>query len=111
MKNKFPNSKEASDYRATVFFSENTSKEQKNNLKEKIEAMDGVVSVTYISSDEMWNQFKEQYYDEDDDSAEGFKSDNPLSNSDCLEIVYKIKYEETLFSKLEESEEVGRINK
>ncbi len=39
------------------------------------------------------------------------KSDNPLSNSDCLEIVYKIKYEETLFSKLEESEEVGRINK
>lgn len=111
MKNKFPNSKEASDYKATVFFSENTSKEQKNNLKEKIEAMDGVVSVTYISSDEMWNQFKEQYYDEDDDSAEGFKSDNPLSNSDCLEIVYKIKYEETLFSKLEESEEVGRINK
>ena len=40
------------------FFSENTSKEQKNNLKEKIEAMDGVVSVTYISSDEMWNQLK-----------------------------------------------------
>ena len=50
MKNKFPNSKEASDYKATVFFSENTSKEQKNNLKEKIEAMDGVVSVTYIST-------------------------------------------------------------
>ena len=109
MKNKFPNSKEASDYKATVFFSENTSKEQKNNLKEKIEAMDGVVSVTYISSNEMWNRFKEQYFDEDDDLSEGFKNDNPLSNSDCFEIVYKIKYEDTLFSKLEESEEVRKI--
>lgn len=109
--NKFPNSKEASDYKATVFFSDNTSEEQKNNLKEKIEAMDGVVSATYISSDEMWNQFKEQYMDEDDNLAEGFKNDNPLSNSECLEIVYKIKYEETLFSKLEKSEEVRRINK
>ena len=62
----------------TVFFNEDTTKEQKDTIGAQLKKEDGVLKVNYVSADAAWNKFKDQYFGESSDLAEGFKSDNPL---------------------------------
>ena len=70
----------------TVFFNEDTTKEQKDTIGAQLKKEDGVLKVNYVSADAAWNKFKDQYFGESSDLAEGFKSDNPLANSDNYEV-------------------------
>ena len=47
----------------TVFFNEDTTKEQKDTIGAQLKKEDGVLKVNYVSADEAWNKFK------DDDRA------------------------------------------
>lgn len=71
----------------TVFFEEETTESQINNIGKKLAELDGVRDVNYVSADDAWEKFQKDYFGEDAaELAEGFKDDNPLSTSDNFEV-------------------------
>lgn len=71
----------------TVFFEEETTKTQIDNIGKKLEELEGVREVNYVSADDAWEKFQKDYFGEDAaELAEGFKDDNPLSTSDNYEV-------------------------
>ena len=66
----------------TVLFDEDTTKEEKEDIGEKLEAADGVLKINYVSAEEAWESFQDEYFKGSEEAAEGFKNDNPLANSD-----------------------------
>lgn len=54
---------------------------------------DDVGDVIYVSADEAWEKFKVEYFEGNQDLAEGFR-DNPLVGSDNYEVYMKINDEE-----------------
>lgn len=73
----------------TVFFDEDATDEQKDTIKEQLEARDEVAKVEYISAEQAWDEFQEQYFDGNPELAEGFKDDNPLASSDNFAVYMK----------------------
>ncbi len=67
----------------TVFFEGGTSEEEILKIKEKIEEMPETRKVEYISSDETWTEFKNQYFG-GTDSTEA--NEDPLTNSANLSV-------------------------
>ncbi len=70
----------------TVFFEESTTKAAKDKIGEQLAATEGVLSVNYVSAEDAWESFKDDYFGESGDLADGFKTDNPLGNSDNYEV-------------------------
>lgn len=70
----------------TVFFEEDATDEQKEEIGAQLEAADGVLEVNYVSADDAWSQFQEEYFGDSAELAEGFQTDNPLANSDNYEV-------------------------
>ena len=70
----------------TVFFNEDATDEQKEEIGKELEAADGVLEVNYVSADDAWSQFQDEYFGDNADLAEGFQTDNPLANSDNYEV-------------------------
>lgn len=70
----------------TVFFKEDATQEQKTDIGEQLSNADGVLEVHYISAEEAWESFQDDYFKGSKDAAEGFKNDNPLANSDNYEV-------------------------
>lgn len=70
----------------TVFFDEDATQEQIDNIGAQLEKKDGVLEVNYISADDAWESFQDDYFGDSKDAAEGFKNDNPLANSDNYEV-------------------------
>ena len=65
----------------TVFFDENATQSEIDNIGEELKAYDGVREVNYVSADDAWESFQDDYFGEAKELAEGFKDDNPLVNS------------------------------
>lgn len=70
----------------TVFFDEDATDQQKEEIGEQLENHEGVSEVRYVSADEAWKEFQEQYFGDNPELAEGFKDDNPLASSDNYEV-------------------------
>ena len=70
----------------TVLFDEDTTKEEKEDIGEKLEAADGVLKINYVSAEEARESFQDEYFKGSEEAAEGFKNDNPLANSDNYEV-------------------------
>lgn len=71
----------------TVFFEEEVTEMQIENIGKKLEEQEGVRDVNYVSADDAWEKFQKDYFGEDAEYlAEGFKDDNPLSTSDNYEV-------------------------
>lgn len=70
----------------TVLFEEDATTAQIKKIGQELEQCDGVKEVNYVSAEEAWDTFKEDYFGESEELAEGFKNDNPLSNSDNYEV-------------------------
>ena len=70
----------------TVFFDEDATDQQKEEIGEQLENHEGVSEVRYVSADEAWEEFQEQYFGDNPELAEGFKDDNPLASSDNYEV-------------------------
>lgn len=96
----------------TVFFEEDTTQAQKNKIGEQLEAADGVLEVNYVSADEAWEKFQDDYFGESSDLAEGFKSDNPLANSDNYEVyMADVSKQKDVVSFAEGLQGVRKVNK
>lgn len=70
----------------TVFFDDDATQAQKDKIGKDLENAEGVLEVNYVSAEDAWNSFQEDYFGESSELAEGFKSDNPLANSDNYEV-------------------------
>lgn len=70
----------------TVFFKAGITEEEISSLKDKISQRAEVKEVVFTSAEEAWENFKETYFGDHIDLAEGFKDDNPLANSASFEI-------------------------
>lgn len=96
----------------TVFFEEDATKSQKDKIGDELKTADGVLEVNYISADEAWDKFKGDYFGESGDLAEGFKSDNPLANSDNYEVyIEDVSKQKDVVAFAEGLEGVRKVNK
>lgn len=73
----------------TIFFKEDATEEQIENIRTELEKRDDVLDINYVSADEAWEDFQVEYFGENSDVAEGFKDDNPLAGSDNYEVYMK----------------------
>lgn len=73
----------------TVFFDEDATDEQIQNIGDELRARDDVADVKYVSADQAWDDFQEEYFGDNPELAEGFKDDNPLAGSDNYEVYMK----------------------
>lgn len=96
----------------TVFFDEDATQEQKDKIGEDLKKEDGVLEVNYISAEEAWNKFQDDYFGDSKEAAEGFKNDNPLANSDNYEVYMSdVSKQKQVVSYAEELDGVRKVNK
>lgn len=95
----------------TVFFDEGLSQEQIDAIGAQIGARSEVSDVVFVTADEAWDEYKEIYFEEAPELAEGFEDDNPLANEAHYEIYLKnVESQEDLVTWLESVEGIRRIN-
>jgi cell division transport system permease protein len=87
----------------TVFFDEELGEDRIKEIGEDISKRSEVKNTIYVSAEEAWEEFKEIYFEGNEELAAGFK-DNPLANSANYEVYLKdvskqtslVKYLETI---------------
>lgn len=91
----------------TVFFNEGLSDEEKQNIGNLILDRKEVDHINFISADEAWNSFKDEYLGE---YSEGF-TENPLEDSENYEIYMKdISLQGSLVTYLQTVPGVRQVN-
>lgn len=95
----------------TVFFEKNVKEAQQREVENKIRQDARVRDTKYISAKEAWDSYKEIYFKDMPELAEGFKDDNPLADSSSLEVYVKqISDQNEVVRKLESMPEVRKVN-
>lgn len=96
----------------TVFFEENLEDSNVEAIGDALRDRDDVLKVTYVSADEAWDTFKDEYFGESKDLAEGFKDDNPLAGSDNYEVYMKdVESQKEVVKFAEGLDGVRKVNK
>ena len=96
----------------TVFINDDATQEQKDEIGSQLEQKDGVLEVNYISAEDAWDKFQDDYFGESKDAAEGFKNDNPLANSDSYEVyMADVEKQKDVVAFAEGLEGVRKVNK
>lgn len=70
-----------------VFFDSNLSEDEIQELANNYFITEDVKSIKFKSSNEAWEKFKVDYFDNKEELASAFEDDNPLSNSASYEIL------------------------
>lgn len=93
----------------TIFFEEGTTDERMQEIGEEIKKRTEVREVVFVSAEEAWESFKKDYFQGNEEFAEGF-SDNPLANSANYEIYLKdVEQQSRLVAFLESIEGVREV--
>ena len=96
----------------TVFFKDDATQTEIDNIKTELQDQKGVREINYVSADDAWNTFKDKYFGESSDLAEGFKNDNPLAGSDNYEVYMDdVSSQKKLVAFAEELPGVRKVNK
>ncbi|MBQ7615568.1 MAG: permease-like cell division protein FtsX [Butyrivibrio sp.] len=92
----------------TVFFNEGTEEEQILAIKSDLEKRAEVREIVYVSADEAWEGFKEEYLGE---YADGF-TENPLADSANLQIYLNdVSMQQALVTYIESINGVREVNR
>ena len=70
----------------TIFFEDNLTQTDIETIGEAISKREEVARMKYVSADEAWENFKDLYFEGNEDYAESFQDDNPLEHSANYEI-------------------------
>ena len=71
-----------------------------------------MLEVNYVSADDAWENFKEEYFGESSDLADGFKNDNPLASSDNYEVYMSdVSKQKDVVEYAESLDGVRKVNK
>ncbi len=96
----------------TVFFDEGTDESQILEIQSEIESWDEVASTVYTSAEEAWENFKDSYFEDYPDLAEGFENDNPLADSASIDVYMSdITLQDELSERLEALDGVRQVNR
>lgn len=96
----------------TVFFVEDITQEQIDAIGEQIKAIPEVESINYISADQAWEDFKETYFGDNPEAADGFKDDNPLVQSANYQVYLNtIEKQDSVVAQIEGMENVREVNR
>ena len=96
----------------TVYFDEDASDSTKKVIGKQRENAEGVLEVNYVSADDAWESFKEEYFGESSDLADGFKNDNPLASSDNYEVYMSdVSKQKDVVEYAESLDGVRKVNK
>ncbi|MEG1291127.1 MAG: permease-like cell division protein FtsX [Lachnospiraceae bacterium] len=94
----------------TVFFVDGITQEQMDNIGVQIDKRIEVSSKVFVSADEAWAGFQEDYFEGNEDMAQGFANDNPLLNSSHYEIYMNdISMQESLVTYMQSLEGVREV--
>lgn len=95
----------------TAFFDEGMKESEILEIGERIESRSEVSEMIYVSAEEAWEEYKEIYFSENPQLAEGFADDNPLANSAHFEIyVTDVALQDELVTYIESIDGVRKIN-
>lgn len=101
-----------SNVAVTVFFDEDITQAQIDDIGSLIEKRAEVSDMRYVSADEAWAGFKETYFEGSEELAEGFANDNPLANSANYEIYLNdVSMQPALVTYLESIDGIRQVNK
>lgn len=93
----------------TVFFEDGTTDERIAEIGEEISKRIEVKDIHYVSAEEAWDSFKDDYLGE---YVESFGEDNPLADSSNYEIYLNdVSMQDSLVTYLESIEGIRTINK
>lgn len=93
----------------TVFFNEDASDERIAEIGEMIEKRAEVSRINFVSSDEAWESFKDDYLGE---YADGFGDDNPIKDSENYEVYLNdVSMQESLVTYIESIQGVRKVNR
>ena len=96
----------------TVFFDEEATDAQIKKIGDELKSRDGVLKVNFVSADEAWDSFKDEYFGDAKELADGFKDDNPLSGSDNYEVYMSdVSKQKDVVSYAEKLDGVSKVNK
>ncbi|MEF9941783.1 MAG: permease-like cell division protein FtsX [Lachnospiraceae bacterium] len=70
----------------TVFFEKDATDSEIKNIGTELENKKGVTDVKFMSADTAWDTYKEDYFGDAPELAEGFEADNPLKGADNYEV-------------------------
>ncbi|MGN0352303.1 MAG: permease-like cell division protein FtsX [Roseburia sp.] len=94
----------------TVFFDKGISEEQIEEIGTMIDKRVEVSKKEFVSADEAWEEFKEIYFEGNEEAASSFAEDNPLANSASYEIYMNdISMQSTLVDYLESIDGVREV--
>lgn len=98
------------DVPITVLFVEDVGDEVIQDVGRRIKERPEVLEVKYVSADEAWESFRDQYFGDSKAAAEGFQDDNPLANSANYEVYVKeIEQQSDLVAYIEGLEGVREV--
>ncbi len=93
----------------TVFFKEGISQEQIDKIGEEIKSRAEVASVTFISAEQTWENYKKKYLNKE--LAESFGDDNPLKDSASYAVkLNDVSMQKSLVSYIEGLDGVRQVN-
>ncbi len=96
----------------TVFFDQETSEHEIQEVAEEISTRSEVRQVVIVSADEAWKFYQTIYFKDAPELAEGFKEDNPLANSANLEIyMTDVAVQQDLVEYIESMDHIRKINR
>ena len=96
----------------TVFFDEEATDAQIKKIGDELKSQDGVLKVNFVSADEAWDSFKDEYFGDAKELADGFKDDNPLGGSDNYEVYMSdVSKQKDVVSYAEKLDGVSKVNK
>ena len=95
----------------TVFFDEGLSEEEIQAIGDVISARSEVADMRFVSAEEAWESYKEDYFAGMPELAEGFEEDNPLANSASYELYLNdIEDQQEFVEYLESIDGVRQVN-
>ena len=94
-----------------IFFDYESTQEQKDAIEESIKKRAEFGTLTYVTAEEAWEEYKELYFKDAPELAEGFKDDNPLANSDSFRVTLNdISMQDEFVDFVEDLEGVRKVN-
>ena len=94
-----------------IFFEEEATDEQIKEIGEKIKKRAEFGTIRYISPEEAWENYKQQYFADAPELAEGFANDNPLADSDSYKVTLNdVSMQDVFVDFVEGLEGVRKVN-
>lgn len=95
----------------TVFFDDDATEEEIKDIGREIEKRKEIKSANYTSAEDAWNEFKSDYFNNNELMAQAFAEDNPLAGSQSYEIfLNNIEDQKSIVDWLYSFDKVRQIN-